>query len=72
MSDKNRNYLVAFVLIVMLVVTAMSLLKEPEEDLIPIEFGALLDLNKDEATRLTIGTYIVDRDNDPDIVTLVR
>ena len=71
MSDKNSNYLVAFVLMVMLVVTAMSLLKEPEEDYIPIEFGALLDLNKDKATRLTIGSYIVDKDHDPDNVTLV-
>lgn len=71
MSDKNSNYLVAFVLMVMLAVTAMSLLKEPEEDLLPIEFGALLDLNNEKASRLTIGMYIVNGENNPDIVTIV-
>ena len=66
MSDKNSNYLVAFVLMVMLAVTALSLLKEPEEGFIPIEFSSPLDLADDKAVESQIIFHIVNRDNNPD------
>ncbi|TFH13605.1 hypothetical protein E4H04_11675 [Candidatus Bathyarchaeota archaeon] len=37
MSNKNSNYLVAFVLLVMIFVTAMSFLKTPEVEFVPVE-----------------------------------
>jgi len=66
MSDKNSNYLVAFVLMVMLVVTAFSLLKEPEEGFIPILFSSPLNLTKDKAVEAQIIFHIVNRDNKSD------
>ncbi len=71
MSDKGTNYLVTFVLVVMLAVTAMSMLKEPEEKMIPIVFNSLLDLTNDGAVEKQIIFYLVNRDNPDDIVELV-
>ncbi len=65
MSDENSNYLVAFVLVVALAVTAMSFLLQPEEELISIEFSSLLDLTNNHAVESTISSYLVNRNNEP-------
>ncbi len=65
MSDKNSSYLLALVFVVMLSVTAMSLLKESEEAVTPIEFNSLLDLTDDQAIKSSIIAYLVNRDNEP-------
>jgi serine protease inhibitor len=71
-SDNKENILLALVLVVMLAVTAASLLKEPEQELIPIEFGASLDLSNDDAVEKQIIFYLVNRDSEPDVTTLVN
>jgi len=65
MSDKNSSYLVAVVFLVMLSVTAMSLLKDTEKALTSIEFSSLLDLTNDQAVKSSIISYLVNRDNEP-------
>ena len=70
MNDKNAEYLVVLVLIVGIVVTGMSLLKEPEERFNPIEFASLLDLADDEEVEKQIIFYLVNRDSEPDVVIM--
>lgn len=70
---KHRDYyLVALVLIAGLAVTAMSIIKEPEEHIIPIEFSSSLDLTDDEAVEAEIIFYLINRGNDQDIVKIVN
>ena len=71
MSYKNSGYLLAVVFLVMLSVTTISILKEPEETLFPIEFSSLLELTNDQAVKSSIIAYLVNNDNEPNTPTKI-
>jgi serpin B len=72
-SVKRDYYIVASILVLILSVSVMSYLREkPEQELFPIEFGALLDLTDDKAVETQIISYLVNRDSKPNVVKIVN
>jgi serpin B len=72
-SNRKNYYIVTAVLVLILATSVMSYLKDQqEEEYIPIEFSALLDLTDDEAVEAQIVFYLVNRDSEPDVVKVVN
>ncbi|MCW4012904.1 MAG: serpin family protein [Candidatus Bathyarchaeota archaeon] len=73
MSTKKDYYVVVSVLVLILAISVTSYLRDkPEEELISIEFSALLDLTDDDAVEKQIIFYLVNRDSAPDVVKAVN
>ena len=73
MSLKKNYTIVTIVLVLVIATSVMSYLREePEEEFIPIEFNALLDLTDDVAVKNQIIFYLVNRDNPDDTIKVVN
>jgi serine protease inhibitor len=72
-SLKKKYTIITVVLVLVIAASVMSYLREePEEEFIPIEFNALLDLSDDSAVENQIIFYLVNRDNLDDTIKVVN